>query len=347
MQQVGATFAAALAILDPPAPFALAVSGGPDSVALMRLAASLKPIVFTVDHGLRAASADEAKLVRGWAAESGFRHETLRWAGEKPRAGLQAAAREARYRRLAEACIAAGVGTLMTGHTLDDQIETVAMRRAKGSGPVGLAGMPSQTILPGTNGKVLLARPLIATRKAALVAMLEAMGQDFVTDPSNSDPRFDRGRMRAGAAPDVTVDEVADAQRGRLRLETEAQQFLRGCTIGDRTATAPRLALAELDPALGDVVLAALLRRVGGRGLPGSSLERARVLEAISSPGPFQGRTLADTILRPATRAEAGRVEAIAFEPERKDGTLGAGWWLPFAQYRQIGPDGLRLTPPA
>ncbi len=340
--QVEAAFDAALGVLRPSGRVAVAVSGGPDSVALMRLAAGLKPLVLTVDHGLRAGSAAEAAQVAAWAAALGLEHRTLNWIGEKPAAGVQAAARAARYALLADACRAAGADLLLTGHTLDDQIETVAMRQSKGSGAAGLAGMPFQTFLPGAGGAVRLGRPLIWVRKAALLAMLEREAIAFVTDPSNADMRFERARMRAGAPQTISVDEIAAAQRLRLGVETAALQFLDTAVCSATAVMLDRTAFAQLSDAVGDAVIAAVLRRVGGRGYPGTQTERRRVLEALRSGAVFRGRTLAGAIIRPATRAEGGRGHAsLVFAPETAGSGIAGAWWLPFAQLAQLGPDGV------
>ena len=339
-----AAFDAALAALAPPGPFALAVSGGPDSTALMRLAAPLGPIVFTVDHGLRAGSAAEAEAVGVWARALGLKHEVLRWTGDKPGAGVQHAARTARYRLLAEAAVRAGIATLMTGHTLDDQAETVAMRQARGSGALGLAGMPSQSLLPG--GGVRLVRPLIAVPKAALVALLERLGQPFFRDPSNEDRRFDRARLRAegGPAPDVAA--LVAAQSGRLALERAALGFLEGAAVLHGEAVlAPRAGLAALSEPVRDVVLGALLRRAGGRDYPGTAAERGRLAAAICAGEAFAGRTLAGTVIRPARRADgADGADILAFVPETTGSFRASGWFLPFAQFPQICAGGVALT---
>ncbi|BCW88426.1 tRNA(Ile)-lysidine synthase [Alphaproteobacteria bacterium SO-S41] len=345
MRQVEAAFADALAVLDPPGPLALAVSGGPDSTALMHLAAGLKPVVFTVDHGLRDASAGEAAEVGAWAARLGLVHETLRWEGEKPVAGLQNAARAARYRLLSAAALRHGAAALLTGHTLDDQVETVAMRRGKGSGAIGLAGMASQVRLPGSEAR--LVRPLLGVRKAALVAYLDELGQAYVTDPSNANLRFDRARLRAAGVEDIPVEAIAAAQGVRLRLERAALAFLESAAVldGAHFILANRGALVALEAELADVVLTALLRRAGWGDHPGTRGERDRVLEAIRVDGPFAGRTLAGCIIRRASRAESGgNGDFLAFAPERLGQTPAVGWWLPFAQFPQIGPDGRSLT---
>jgi tRNA(Ile)-lysidine synthase len=182
-------------------PCALAVSGGSDSTALMVLFADWLSLrgedagrctVLTVDHGLRATSADEARAVAAAATQLGFRHVTLVWEGPKPRAGIQAAARSARYRRMGGYMQAHGIGLLLTAHTRDDQAETVLMRMARGSGIGGLGAMLRDTPLGGC----VLMRPLLDVPKARLVATLRKAGFDFADDPSNRDPRFTRVRFR-------------------------------------------------------------------------------------------------------------------------------------------------------
>src|SRR5882724_321012 len=120
----------------------LAVSGGPDSIALMWLAArwrrALKRgprlIAVTVDHGLRREAAREARDVKRLAKALDLPHRTLRWRGGKPQTGVPAAARDARYRLLAEAARASGATHILTAHTRDDQAETLLMRMLRGSG---------------------------------------------------------------------------------------------------------------------------------------------------------------------------------------------------------------------
>ena len=184
----------------------LAVSGGPDSTALLVLAARwakrLKPapklVAVTVDHGLRAEAAREAAAVKRLARRLGVSHRTLHWRGRKPESGLQQAARVARYRLLAEAAASAGYAHILTAHTLDDQAETVLFRLARGSGLMGLAGMASASPLPiGTDRMGFLLRPLLYIPKARLLATLRVADIAYSEDPSNRDPRFTRTRLRA------------------------------------------------------------------------------------------------------------------------------------------------------
>jgi tRNA(Ile)-lysidine synthase len=179
----------------------LAVSGGPDSVALMWLAARWRRalargprlIAVTVDHGLRAASAAEADHVKRLARSLDVAHHTLRWRGPKPKTGLPAAARAERYRLLAKAAQDHGASHILTAHTRDDQAETLLMRLLRGSGIAGLAAMARQSPRHG----VVLARPLLQVSKAQLIATLKRARIAFADDPTNRDPHFTRPRLRA------------------------------------------------------------------------------------------------------------------------------------------------------
>jgi tRNA(Ile)-lysidine synthase len=183
----------------------LAVSGGPDSTALLvlasrwakRLKRAPKLLAVTIDHGLRAQAAREATAVKRLAARLGVPHRTLRWHGKKPKTGLQEAARLARYRLLAQAATRAGYAHILTAHTLDDQAETVLFRLARGSGVVGLAGMAYASALPASgDGMIFLVRPFLHLPKARLVATLGAARIAYSEDPTNRDPRFARPRLR-------------------------------------------------------------------------------------------------------------------------------------------------------
>jgi tRNA(Ile)-lysidine synthase len=219
----------------------LAVSGGPDSLALMWLAARWRKAlkqgpalaVVTIDHGLRPEAAAEARAVKRLAASLDLPHRTLRWNGDKPRTGIQAAARGARYRLLAQAAKTLGASHVMTAHTRDDQAETVLMRLSRGSGIAGLAAMAREIERDG----VVLARPLLDVPKARLVVTLTKARIAFATDPSNVDPRFTRPRLRElmpqlaaeGCDARALVRLAARAARADAALELMAdgaEQFL-------------------------------------------------------------------------------------------------------------------------
>jgi tRNA(Ile)-lysidine synthase len=199
----------------------LAVSGGPDSVALLWLAARWRKalkrgpdlIAVTVDHGLRREAAREARDVKRLAASINVMHRTLRWTGDKPASGLPAAAREVRYRLLAKAARAAGATHILTAHTRDDQAETVLMRMARGSGLAGLAAMARQSERHG----VVLARPLLDVPKARLIATLHKARVAFAEDPTNHDPHFTRPRIRA-LMPALAAEGVDSRNLSRLAM---------------------------------------------------------------------------------------------------------------------------------
>jgi tRNA(Ile)-lysidine synthase len=196
----------------------LAVSGGPDSTALMMLMARWraarrrgpKLIAVTIDHGLRPEAKREAAAVAKLARKLNVAHRILRWRGAKPKTGLQQAARQARYRLLAQAAGDVGASHIVTAHTRDDQAETVLIRMSRGSGIAGLAAMNRMSPVPGAPALRLL-RPLLGLPKARLVATLKAANIRFAEDPSNRDPRFTRARLR-GLMP-VLAEEGLDARR--------------------------------------------------------------------------------------------------------------------------------------
>jgi tRNA(Ile)-lysidine synthase len=179
----------------------LAVSGGPDSIALMWLAARWRRtlthgprlIAVTVDHGLRAEASREAREVKRLARSLDVAHRTMRWSGTKPKTGLPAAARAARYRLLAEAARAQGATHILTAHTRDDQAETVLMRLLRGSGIAGLAAMARES----EREDIRLARPFLNVSKSQLLATLRKARIGFADDPTNHDLNFTRPRLRA------------------------------------------------------------------------------------------------------------------------------------------------------
>jgi tRNA(Ile)-lysidine synthase len=211
-KQLFADFRAAPAIV-------LAVSGGPDSVALMwlmarwrrTLARGPRLVAVTVDHGLRAEAAREARDVKRLARTLDLPHRTMRWSGDKPKTGLPAAARSARYRLLAQAARATGATHILTAHTRDDQAETLLMRLLRGSGIAGLAAMARESRRNG----VVLARPFLNVPKARLVATLNKAKVAFADDPTNQDMALTRPRLRR-LLP-LLAEEGGDA-RGLARL---------------------------------------------------------------------------------------------------------------------------------
>jgi tRNA(Ile)-lysidine synthase len=261
---------------------ALAVSGGSDSMALLRLAdrwsnKSVKISVLTVDHGLRAEAAAEAAKVAEWGGLLGLEHQTLRWEGTKPKTGLQAKARTARYDLLSSWCIANGVRFLLTGHTMDDQAETVLMRQQRTDTAESLTGIWETAVWNGVN----VFRPLLGQSRTGLRTYLSSLGQPWIDDPSNLDTRFERVRVRQTldqeARPDLQKIELADiaerAGRAARAMALTTEQWINGqlTSYPEGFGAIPRAGFCELDPGLQRRVLQQLLLiyGAGNRAEPG------------------------------------------------------------------------------
>jgi tRNA(Ile)-lysidine synthase len=225
----------------------LAVSGGPDSVALLWLAARWRRALargprlhaVTIDHGLRPEAAREARDVKCLARSLDVGHRTMRWRGDKPKTGLPAAARAARYGLLAQAARRHGATHIVTAHTRDDQAETVLMRMSRGSGLAGLAAMAPISLREG----LVLARPFLDVPKARLIATIKKVGIDFARDPTNHDPAFTRPRLRA--LMPMLASEGCDA-RNLARL---AARLARANASLEMMADGAERFLARIDPA--------------------------------------------------------------------------------------------------
>jgi tRNA(Ile)-lysidine synthase len=180
----------------------LAVSGGPDSLALLILAASARPgriEAATVDHKFRPDSASEAEMVGKICKTLSVPHETLtaEWK-RKPESAIQERARIERYRLLARWLSDRDLSGLVTAHHLDDQAETLMMRLNRGSGVRGLAGMRVLTPIPGAKTRLL--RPLLTWRRSELEEICKRAKVGPAEDPSNEDEQFERVRIRRGLA---------------------------------------------------------------------------------------------------------------------------------------------------
>ncbi|WP_234029114.1 tRNA lysidine(34) synthetase TilS [Aurantiacibacter spongiae] len=198
----------------------LAVSGGPDSMAMLLLACEAMPGMFevaTVDHGLRPESADECALVVRACAGRGVPCEVLRV--DVGDGNVQAGAREARYAALSEWAIRRDLAVLATAHHADDQAETLLMRLGRGSGVAGLAGVREARSI--ADGAVLLIRPLLHFRREELHSVLREAGQEAASDPSNADERYDRARIRRALAAAPWLDPLAVAKSAQLLAEAD------------------------------------------------------------------------------------------------------------------------------
>ncbi|MGK0491255.1 MAG: tRNA(Ile)-lysidine synthase [Sphingomonas echinoides] len=207
-------------VVPPGAPIALAVSGGPDSMAMLALAAAAFPgqvHAATVDHRLRAAAAAEARMVADWCADAGVPHTTLVVAELIGPASVQAHARAVRYDLLVRWAVEIGARCLATAHHADDQAETFLMRAARGSGVAGLAGIRVRH-----RREIDLVRPLLGWRVSELRALAVAAAVPFVDDPSNADPHYDRTRFRALLRDTPWLDAAQVARSAAYVAEADA-----------------------------------------------------------------------------------------------------------------------------
>ena len=281
---------------------AVAVSGGPDSLTLAILADRWararggEICALTVDHRLRPESGDEIRRLGAWLSARAIRHEVLVWEGEKPRTGIQEAARFARYRLLGAWCRDNACLHLLTGHHRDDQIETHLIRRRAHSGADGLAGMPAIRELADCR----LLRPLLGVARDRLVAFLDAERQPFVSDPSNFDPAFERSRLRRGdGAP--AGEEDGSRLLGEIRAlgRTRAAHEHERNTLLARYVSLHPAGFALLDPAMmpetppetSERLLAAVTAAIGGASYP-PRRERIARLRAVLGEAARRGHTL-------------------------------------------------------
>jgi tRNA(Ile)-lysidine synthase len=333
--------------LSPEPVLVLAVSGGPDSTALMWLAARWrdglkrrpKLVAVTIDHGLRSESAREALAVKKLAKKLKVEHQTICWMGRKPRSRIQEAARNARYRLLAQAAHRVGAEYILTAHTLDDQAETVLFRLARGSGLAGLRGIAQGSRLSSSfagKRKLYIARPMLRVAKSRLIATLAAASVPFADDPSNRDPRFTRPRLRelmpALAAEGLTAQRLALLAERVTRAESVLYDMLNEALM--RLAPGPWLdqgpiavnlaAFADLSEEIALRLLGRIIEWVGNEGpVELGKLEalcaalELPVLDALLTPrgsGRFR-RTLAGAMI-----TLSGGMLTIERAPSRRTG---------------------------
>lgn len=310
--------------LDPgsSAPLALGLSGGGDSLALLLLVAPWarvhgRPLLaLTVDHGLHPDSPRWTAFAGEAARRAGADWRALRWEGDKPAAGLPAAARAARHRLLALAAREAGASVLLLGHTLDDRREA-ALMRARDTPALGeMAEWAPSPAWPEGRGLFLL-RPLLEVGRAALREALTAGGQTWLDDPANDDPRYARARARrdlegdppltAGALPSrVEMDGVSVTADGRVLADRGALRRL-GSGPLKRLVSAALLCASGTDAPPRGVRLERLVQALTGSAPVAASLCGARV--TADGDSVWFGREAGE-------RARGG-LAALALPPDR------------------------------
>lgn len=302
----------ALAGLAADAPIGIALSGGPDSVALLLLAAggTAGPVkAMTVDHGLRPDSAEEAIAAGAVAAAIGVPHAIRRVSVAPAGDGVQGEARRARYAALDEWAVAEGLAAILTAHHADDQAETMLMRLARGAGLSGLSGIrPARPLVP--DSPVHLLRPLLGWRKAELEAIVAAAGIVPARDPSNANPRFGRTAARAVLAGADWLDParlaaVADHLRdadAALEATTDAFYATAVAIDGEQVTLRPDAPREILRRALKRLFRVHFGARTDGPGL-------ARLMAVLAAGGTA---TLADI------KAEGGPLWRFRRAPPRR-----------------------------
>lgn len=283
---------------------ALAVSGGGDSMGLLYLAeiwsrrSGVALHALTVDHGLRPESAAEAAMVADFCAARGITHQTLQWQREEGAVGnLSDAAREGRYRAMAAACEGQGIDLLLTGHTLDDQAETVLMRLGRGSGVDGLAGMRAFTRL----WSLCLFRPLLGLRREGLRQMLREAEIVWADDPTNENRAYARIQARDALATLAPLGITPERLAATASMMEDAQAVLeeRATALEAQSCTVSPLGYIRIDPvALAEApretarrLVARMLCRVSGQLYRPRLSALDSLLARMLAPG-FPGATL-------------------------------------------------------
>ncbi|HDZ75211.1 MAG TPA: tRNA lysidine(34) synthetase TilS [Aurantimonas coralicida] len=279
----------------------LAVSGGPDSLALLLAASDARktPVlsdiqfdVVTVDHGLRQRSAIEADFVASIARSLALPHKTMRWAKPAHSGNLPAAARRARYGLLLDAARQSGATVILTAHHQDDQLETHLLARARGAGETGLAGMRwVRDIAPG----VALVRPFLDVPGGRLKATVAAAGMRAVDDPTNADVTYHRVRLRQQLA-------AGDIDRRRLEMEIASHAARRdageaklAATIGTMAAKGEfaasggtlvfdRAALAAIERSTAFLLMQRAIAAVAGGDYAPGGRSVMRLVDALRGP---------------------------------------------------------------
>jgi tRNA(Ile)-lysidine synthase len=226
---------------------AVALSGGLDSMVLLRLAHAhgLDVCAFHVHHGLSPNADAWRDHCSAAAAELGVPFDWRPVVVAKGKSGIEAAARKLRYAALGEMCRAHGVRVLLTAHHLDDQVETVLLQLLRGSGPAGLSGMDAANRAPGLLGddSLAVARPLLGVARADLERFAREQGIAWVEDESNADPRYARNALRHQVMPALAAAFPGYQQRiarssahtrsAQRLLDELGEQDLQACLAGD------------------------------------------------------------------------------------------------------------------
>lgn len=291
------------------------------------------PVVLTVDHGLRRSSSRDAQKVAAWARKAGLKVHVLAWKGNKPKSGVEAAAREARYALMGAWMVKHRIAVLHVGHTIDDQAETFLLRLARGSGLDGLSAMRrlAPWPVPGFAG-LTVSRPLLDIARADLRAYLEALRQPWLDDPMNDDDAFDRVKIRRAAktlaglgltAPRLAAT-AAHLGRARAALENMTDAVLaQAAAKGQGGILLMPAALASAPREVGLRALAALLMKVSGQAYRPRFDALERLFDRIANGTLGGGATLHGCHIGPSPqKGGKGTLLVIREKPRKAPGSL-------------------------
>lgn len=341
----------------PPERLGVAVSGGGDSVALLHLLCrcfqpgQVSIEAATVDHGLRPEAEAEAAQVGRLAQGLGIPHSVLHWRDRPAEGNLSDNARRARYRLLAGWAEGRGIGTVMLGHTADDQAETVLMRLARAAGVDGLAAMQ----VSRTQHGITFLRPLLKVSRADLRGYLVRNGVAWVEDPTNADDRYERVRARHALEHldplGISAKELGEVAEnmGRAREALDRYALLSAREIADVAGGAVSFDVQRLQALPEEIarrMIVAAIRWIGGEGYPPRRAPVGAMVAAARSGG---STTLAGCrLIAHRGRAWICREYEAVRAVRAPAGGLWDGRWRLAGQFvdpgwdiRALGPEGL------
>jgi tRNA(Ile)-lysidine synthase len=276
-----------------PAHILVAISGGSDSTGLLvALADRLKTFshpditlsAATIDHGLRAESGAEAETVAALCSRLGIAHRTGRWVGEKPKSGIMAAAREARYGLLADIAAEISANVIVTAHTSDDQRETLAMRAARTVFEDGAGTGIADAVL--FDRRIWIVRPFLGCRRSDIRDYLSRQSIGWIDDPSNEDPHYERVRIRKSLAEqtDGRIDGPDAREVERTALSAAAAGWLAAhVTVHGSALCEIRSEGLRADAKLLRYALSNLAAVFGGRAFPAGRDRMDRILDFLAA----------------------------------------------------------------
>ena len=292
----------------------VAVSGGGDSMALAFLLSQFcaeKNItlhVLSVNHALRAESADEAKkvgrIVKSWP---NTKHKILTWQAAKPKTRIQEEARAARYALMADYCAAQKIKYLFLAHHGDDQVETFLFRLAKGSGIDGLGVMPD---MQERNG-ILLVRPLLDVTHEDLMDTCRKNNIEWIEDPSNGMEKYARVRLRNArdtlAAEGLTPSRILTLAKRMARASDALDRYAAiawdKVDVRDGGAFVPLDYFLSLDTETGLRVVRRAISAFGKKkAYPASLQQLENIVQDIYANKNFRAATLGGCIIRVSRR---------------------------------------------